>query len=314
MKKVNVLILAILMMAGFSLTAQVAVTTNGSSADGSAMLDVQSSTKGFLPPRMTGVERNAISSPAAGLVIWCSNCGTNGELQVYNGTAWTNLTGGTASVAWTCGDAFTDSRDAQSYNTVQIDNQCWMAENLNVGTRIDGQSFQTNNSSLEKYCNDNDENQCNTYGGLYQWGEMVQYLNGGDDYNSWEPVPTGNVQGICPDGWHLPSDNEWTTLTTFLGGESVAGGKLKEAGTSHWVSPNTNATNVSGFTALGGGYFYPSSYYYPYYNFGTNGYWWTATENSSGYAYYRGMYYEDEAVYSSYGNKPLGHSVRCLKD
>ena len=97
MKKLNILIAAIMMMAGFGLNAQVAITTDGSSADGSAMLDVQSTSKGLLPPRMTYIQRAAIANPVAGLMVWCSNCGPNGEMQVYNGTAWTNLTGGDAS-------------------------------------------------------------------------------------------------------------------------------------------------------------------------------------------------------------------------
>jgi hypothetical protein len=97
MKKLNVFIAAMLMVAGFSLSAQVAITTDGSSANGAAMLDVQSTSKGFLPPRMTYAQRVAIASPVAGLMVWCSNCGPNGEMQVYNGTAWTNFSGSTPS-------------------------------------------------------------------------------------------------------------------------------------------------------------------------------------------------------------------------
>jgi uncharacterized protein (TIGR02145 family) len=119
-----------------------------------------------------------------------------------------------------------------------------MAENLNVGTKInstsDGQ-LQTDNEILEKYCYNNDIANCNIYGGMYEWNEAMQYDT------------TEGAQGICPDGWHIPTDAEWTTLTTFLGGESVAGGKMKEAGFAHWYSPNTGATNESGFTGLPGG-------------------------------------------------------------
>jgi hypothetical protein len=98
MKKIKLFFLATLIMASYTLTAQVAVTTDGSDPDGSAMLDVKSTEKGFLPPRMTEAQRNAIGSPTAGLVVWCTNCGSDGELQVYNGSEWTNMIGGAASV------------------------------------------------------------------------------------------------------------------------------------------------------------------------------------------------------------------------
>ncbi len=105
-----------------------------------------------------------------------------------------------------------------------------------------------NNSIIEKYCYNNSTANCDIYGGLYQWNEMMQYTT------------TPGAQGICPaTGWHLPTDAEWTILTTFLGGEGIAGGKMKttgtiEAGTGLWYAPNTGATNESGFTALPGGY------------------------------------------------------------
>jgi uncharacterized protein (TIGR02145 family) len=124
---------------------------------------------------------------------------------------------------------FTDSRDGQVYKWVKIGNQVWMAENLN---------YETPNS----WWYDNNSANGDIYGRLYTWAAA---MNGESSSNS---VPSG-VQGVCPDGWHLPSDAEWTVLTDYLGGESVAGGKMKEAGTVHWNSPNTGATNSSGFTA-----------------------------------------------------------------
>ena len=99
MKEFTFLFLVAAIVASCTLTAQVAINTDGTDPDGSAMLDVKSTNKGFLPPRMTEAQRNAIGSPAAGLVLWCNNCGTDGELQVYNGSAWTNMIGGAASVA-----------------------------------------------------------------------------------------------------------------------------------------------------------------------------------------------------------------------
>jgi len=107
----------------------------------------------------------------------------------------------------------------QTYNTVQIGAQCWLKENLNIGTKINGTVNQNNNSIIEKYCYGDLESNCNIYGGLYQWNEMMQY------------VTTAGVQGICPAGWHVPTDDQWATVATFLGGEGLAGGKMKSTGT-----------------------------------------------------------------------------------
>lgn len=101
MKTLKTLLIAIAILASYTLTAQVAVTTDGSSAAGSAMLDVKSTDKGLLPPRMTEAQRDVISSAAAGLMVWCTNCGDNGEMQVYNGTEWTNMIGGDAALVYT---------------------------------------------------------------------------------------------------------------------------------------------------------------------------------------------------------------------
>jgi len=211
---------------------------------------------------------------------------------------------------YNCPSTVTDA-DGNVYNTVQIGTQCWMASNLNVGTMINGTTDQTNNSTIEKYCYNNDVNNCNIYGGLYQWAETVQYLNGATNTTSWNPVPTGSVQGICPNGWHVPSDVEWTTLTTYLGGESVAGGKLKEAGYTHWLSPNTGANNSSGFTALPSGF---RSYGVTFGGIGYFGYLWSSTEFNTISAEYRSMYLDDDGVGRSDGGKDDGHSVRCIKD
>jgi uncharacterized protein (TIGR02145 family) len=210
---------------------------------------------------------------------------------------------------WECSYPFIDSRDGQSYQTVQIGDQCWMAENLNIGTRINGSSNQTNNGTIEKYCYNNFEAQCDIYGGLYQWNEMMGYST------------TPGVQGICPEGWHLPTDAEWCALEqevdptiscSSTGWHGVdGGGKLKETGTTHWNSPNTGATNSSGFTALPGGYratngsFSHASY---------GGYWWSSSESDGSYAWGRSLYYDRAQVSRYYYGKSRGFSVRCLKD
>ncbi len=147
--------------------------------------------------------------------------------------------------------------EGQSYATVQIGDQCWFRENLNVGIMVSDHSTGvphthcSDNDTIEKYCYNQDTEKCAEYGGLYDWNEMMQYGN----------VP--GSQGICPVGWHIPSDAEWCELLTYLD-PSVdcnagnvtgvdAGGKMKEPGLTHWASPNTGATNQSGFSALGTG-------------------------------------------------------------
>jgi uncharacterized protein (TIGR02145 family) len=190
-----------------------------------------------------------------------------------------------------------DDNDGNTYSTIQIGTQTWMAENLKTTKYNDNTSIPwvTNNSiwtalSTPAYCwcnNDSVE-----YGALYDWY-------------------TVNTGLLCPTGWHVPSDAEWTTLTTFLGGESISGNKLKETGTIHWSIPNTGATNESGFTGLPGGY---RSYAGTFTNIRSYGYWWSSSESSSTEAYYRDIYYGYRNVDRSSSNKKTGFSVRCVKD
>jgi uncharacterized protein (TIGR02145 family) len=187
------------------------------------------------------------------------------------------------------------------YNTVKIGNQTWMVKNLkatkyNDGTSIplvtDGAAWAA--LTTPGYCwYDNEASSFKpSYGALY---------NG-------YAVSTGK---LCPTGWHVPSDEEWTTLTTWLGGESFAGDKLKETGTSFWVSPNTGATNESGYTALPGGLRYFDGLFH---DFGFSGYWWSSTEYSTTRAYFRYMDYEYDNVFRFNNLKKIGFSVRCLRD
>jgi uncharacterized protein (TIGR02145 family) len=191
------------------------------------------------------------------------------------------------------------SYGGQTYNTVQIGTQCWLKENLNIGTMINGNLEQTNNNLLEKYCYYNDPTNCAVYGGLYQWDEMMKYTT------------QQGSQGICPENWHLPTDEEISLLTDFLGGENVAGGKLKEAGILHWASPNNGATNESGFSLLPGGERHLSSYF-----FSIRGEcnWWSSTIRDAIYAWHRVIVADTTAVYRHFGQRNSGFSVRCLKN
>lgn len=175
---------------------------------------------------------------------------------------------------------FTDTRDAKNYKTVKIGTQTWMAENL--AFKADSGCWAFHDSV--KYVK--------TYGYLY-------------NYQS--------ANKACPSGWHLPTDEEWKTLTTFLGGESVAGVKLKESGTSHWNNPNNGATNESGFTALPGG---RRNFDGVFKDFGAGSYWWSSTEakNMLNVAAYRVVSYNANDIGRSGSYKTNGFSVRCVKD
>ena len=117
-------------------------------------------------------------------------------------------------------------------------------------------------------------------------------------------------RGLAPEGWHVPTAEEWSTLMTFLGGEAMAAGKLKEAGKVHWLSPNDETTNETGFSALPGGGYYNTG---PFTYLGNYGYWWSSSEYSSAMAWFRGMY-DSKAVFRNKSGKSNGYSVRCIKN
>jgi uncharacterized protein (TIGR02145 family) len=181
-----------------------------------------------------------------------------------------------------CPSIPTVSYSGKTYNTVQIGNQCWLKENLDVGTRINGSLEQNNNSIIEKYCLYDDPLNCNIYGGLYQWNEAMQYVN------------TEGARGICPVGWHIPTDAEFQTLGTEVNND---GNKLKR-----------EETNESGFSALisGGGFELSVS--------GGTGF-WSSSDNGTSSAGGLGLNGgRDSVIYFYHGPKGYGFSVRCLKD
>jgi uncharacterized protein (TIGR02145 family) len=194
--------------------------------------------------------------------------------------------------------------DGNSYKTVYIGTQQWMGENLKTSKYIDGTPIQNVKDNLEwsklttgAWCYyDNDEKFNNKYGKLYNWYAVSKTTNGN--------------KKVCPNGWHVPTDAEWTILTDYLGGKSVAGGKMKEVGTTSWVSPNENATNTSLFTGLPGGSRGGGSYD----NVGSYGSWWSSTERSTDYAWCRALSAIKDDAYISEDNKRSGLSVRCLRD
>jgi len=219
-----------------------------------------------------------------------------------------------------CGDTLIDWRDLQEYPTVQIGNQCWMAKNLNIGKKVtdhlvvEPHSHCSDNDIIEKYCYNNNTQNCNVYGGLYDWNEMMQYDT------------TPGIQGICPDGWHIPTNDEWCEMTTFLDPSvncdtigftgTNAGGMLKETGTIHWKSPNTGATNSTGFTSIGtgnrsmnGGYAFIRTYRMM----------WSSTSNINGNTVSTWGQAYNSTLIAQGGPSPdasyklLGVSIRCIK-
>jgi uncharacterized protein (TIGR02145 family) len=226
----------------------------------------------------------------------------------------------TKAQSWSCGLSYTDKRDNTVYNTVLIGNQCWFQQNLNYGTKIPGTTQQTNNSLVEKYCYNNVDANCSTYGGLYQWGELVQYVNGSSNTASMNKLPS-SVQGLCPDGWLIPSDPDWCTLATYVDNSvncnttgttgSTAGGDLKEIGYNHWLSPNTGATNGSFFTGLPGGVRLTNG---SFAGLTTQGGFWSWTEYSSTSGFGWGLGYNISRITRSNSDKTIGFSVRCFRN
>jgi uncharacterized protein (TIGR02145 family) len=205
---------------------------------------------------------------------------------------------------------FTDVRDGSVYSTVQIGNQCWMAENLRYLPSVVGSD---NNSDETPYYfvygyQGTDVNAAKattnytTYGVLYNWPAAM------NEAASSSSNPSG-VQGACPPGWHLPSNAEWTQLTDYLGGESVAGGKLKA--TILWNIPNAGATNESGFSALPGGNRWQGG---TFSDIEGIGYWWCATEIETSDAWYRKVRNSNSNVYRFFIEKEHGFSIRCIKN
>jgi uncharacterized protein (TIGR02145 family) len=201
--------------------------------------------------------------------------------------------------------------EGQVYNTIQIFSQCWLKENLDVGTRIAGDQEMTDNGVKEKYCYNNEPDSCTKYGGLYQWWEMMQYTT------------QQGVQGICPTGWHIPTDEEWKVLEGSVDSQYGIGNSLwneveyrgYDAGTnlkntSGWYG---NGTDLFGFSGLPGGYSTDIGVF-----FGVSGWglWWTSTESFYYYAWCRMLDSYYPQIYRSSASIPQdsGFSVRCLRD
>jgi uncharacterized protein (TIGR02145 family) len=252
------------------------------------------------------------ANPAPGTAI--------GQMMYWNGSSWVMLPIGTPgqvlSVSnsgiptWTTlqGNSTVSDVDGNTYNTVTIGSQVWMKENLKVSkyrngdpipTNLDNAAWQNTTNGAFAIYESNPVND-SIYGKLYNWYAVA------------------DPRGLCPTGWHVPSDAEWTTLENFLGGVDVAGGKMKSTGTIQastglWLDPNTGATNSSGFTAFPGG-FRGYAGIVGYIAIGDDGDWWSSTEAASTLAWYRSVTYDVANSYRVNTDKAGGFSVRCLRD
>jgi uncharacterized protein (TIGR02145 family) len=196
--------------------------------------------------------------------------------------------------------------DGNNYKTIQIGTQLWMAENLRVtkfndGTPLVKMPLKDNSYTSYygySYYNNDSDTYWSTYGTLYNWQTVDKMINGS--------------KNICPSGWHVPDDAEWDTLADYLGGITIAGGKLKETGTTHWISPNTRANNMSGFSALPGGLGWFSGTFFM--RIGEMGYWWSSTNFDTYGGWIRVLYKNngDIGKITTYGGIEI--SIRCIKD
>jgi uncharacterized protein (TIGR02145 family) len=254
----------------------------------SAQLDVNSTSKGFLAPRMTAAQRTAISSPANALLVYQTDYPSG--FYFFKGGAWTMLSETTLYSNGTATPVLT------------ICCQSWMTKNLDVDKYRNGDlipkvtdptAWAALTTGAYCYYNNDSATYAATYGKLYNW------------------YAVNDPRGLAPEGWHIPTDFEWTTLANCLGGEAVAGGAMKETGTTHWLTPNTGATNISGFAGLPGGYRYFDGTFNLVGNYGS---WWSSTETNTTIAWFRSLNYLDGIIFRYGSFKRAGFSVRCLRD
>jgi len=300
-----ILLLVLVSIQGlFSMAQTSGVGIGTAGAHPTALLELKANSKGFLPPRLTFLERNAISNPAQGLIIYCIDCGPRGEAQVFDGVAWGNLTGGTPKGYVPLYDTTVPS--------VIIGNQMWSTKNLDITSYRNGDpiphvtdSAQWTNLTTGAWCwyNNDSATFAAVYGRLYNWYAIT------------------DVRGIAPNGWHVPTHGDWnqliknldpatdTNCVTNCFQSTTAAGPMKAL--TNWWSPNTGATNSTGFSALPGGQRHNSGgFQYE----GRFGYWWSVTPYSDIYGWARSFYFGGTAVYNFFDHKKSGFSVRLVRD
>ncbi len=268
-----------------------------------ATLDVTSTTNGFLPPRMTFTQRNAIVNPAQGLMIYCTDCGAEGEWQGYTGNRWVKMNGDLASLPIPPVDT--------TITSVTIGTQTWSNKNLNVARYRNGDPIpqvtdptQWANLTTGAWCwyNNDSATYAATYGRLYNW------------------YAVNDPRGLAPQGWRIPTEGDWNRLVKFIDPTAdttcqsciqsgTAGGAMKSV--TGWNTPNTGATNSSGFAGLPGGYRSGDG---TFDGVGFDGFWWSAGEFATTFAWFRFLFYYNANVVRDYASKSFGFSVRVVRD
>jgi len=200
-------------------------------------------------------------------------------------------------VDFVCGNNIIDNRDYKVYQTVAINNRCWLKQNLNTGSFTQSNNLPADNNIIEKLCFNNDEGNCNLYGALYFWDEMMKYNSNA-------------VSGICPAGFIIPSKQIFDELINYAGGTSLAGGKLKQSGTSLWNFPNSDATDELDFTALPSGHLGNSVFL----NINKNTFFWTSDDSDATHAMAVLLSYNNSEAPDTVLNKMIGAPVRCVKN
>jgi len=248
----------------------------------------------------TGSFTSNLASLTANTTYYVRAYATNSAGTAYGNEVSFTTTAGGGGIVTNPGAGVTFG--GYTYSSIVLGNgQEWMAENLRSISYANGDPIPnvTDNTIWQNltagawshYSNDSQYE--NPYGKLYNWYTVADPRN------------------VCPTGWHVPSDAEWTVLSDYLGGGAVAGGKMKSTGTAYWLNPNTGATNESGFSGLPGGSRASNG---TFGNVGNYGYWWSSTENDTVNVWFRYLFYVSGVVYRLNNSKSIGFSVRCLRD
>ncbi len=232
--------------------------------------------------------------PDSGTIQW-----TGTDFQGWNGTNWVSLTMPMDGTTGLVSDI-----DGNKYITIKIGTQIWMTENLRTTKYNNGNPIPLVSNNLAW------ENLSSPGFSWYNNDSTTYAMPYGAMYNYYALSDTSSMN-VCPMGWHIPSNQEWTILTSYLGGGSPAGGKMKEAGLAHWTSPNTGGTNESGFNALPGGFRFWNG---TFVNILNNGDYWSSSSLNATRAWYRFLFFDNTSASQFDDDKKLGFSARCLKN
>ncbi len=276
-----------------------------STPNASAILDINAVDKGILIPRMTPLEIAAINNPVNGLMAFNTS---DNHLYVFDSmlNKWRQVQYSTTTInRWQCGNDF--PYGGKIYPTILLNGKCWMRENLNIGTMIPWGTLSLDNGTFEKYCINNNPMKCDTFGGLYQWFEAVNY-----DFD-------GNTQGLCPNGWHVATDNEYKNLEVSLGMSQAQADAFGFRGTNQgskmafyepiWVD---GPLDMDPEFETGGLAILPNSFQSsPTLSIAEI---WTSNRLNNGNAIDRGLTSNSTQIFRFNQNDQIPQGIRCVKD